>query len=66
MGSQWELIVNFLQYLGVTIPLLLVGLLVFIFTTPYNEFRIIQNGKEAGDPQKVAAAKAVAYDLGES
>ncbi|WNQ11123.1 DUF350 domain-containing protein [Paenibacillus aurantius] len=64
MGSQWELIVNFLQYLGVTIPLLLVGLLVFIFTTPYNEFRIIQNGKEAGDPQKVAAAKAVAYDLG--
>lgn len=63
MTEQWDLILNFLAYLGVTLPLMAVGVLAFIFTTPYNEFRILRLGS-GGDPKQCAAAKAVAHDLG--
>jgi putative membrane protein len=62
--SQWESIVNFLIYLGVTVPLMGLGILFFNLTTPYNEFRLIRDGADLGDPSKVAASKAAAHDLG--
>ncbi|TVY08764.1 DUF350 domain-containing protein [Paenibacillus cremeus] len=62
--TQWAAIVNFLIYLGVTVPLMGVGLLFFNLTTPYSEFGLIRHGGEVTDPAKVAAGKAAAYDLG--
>lgn len=64
MAGQMDSILNFLVYLGVTLPLLGFGIIVFIFTTPYNEFAIMQEGGRTDDPRACAAAKAVAYDLG--
>ena len=65
MATQWESIVNFLIYLGVTLPLMGFGIFVFAITTPYSEFKLIRDGgAESGDPQKQAAAKAAAHDLG--
>jgi putative membrane protein len=62
--TQWNSIVNFLIYLCVTVPLLGVGILFFIFTTPYSEFKLIREGSDVTDPVKTGAAKAAAYDLG--
>jgi putative membrane protein len=64
MGSQWAYILNFFTYLAVTIPLLAFGIFVFLFTTPYKEYQLIADGANTDDPQKVAAAKAAAHDLG--
>ena len=64
MFAQWSNILNFLMYLGVTLPLLGVGIAVFLFTTPYKEFQLIRDGADTTDPQKAAAAKAAAHDLG--
>ena len=64
MFDQWSNILNFLMYLGVTLPLLGVGIAVFLFTTPYKEFQLIRDGADTTDPQKAAAAKAAAHDLG--
>lgn len=55
---------NFLAYLGVTLPLIAFGVFVFMFTTPYKEYQLIKAGADTSDPQKAAAAKAVAHDLG--
>jgi len=41
-----------------------VGIAVFLFTTPYKEFQLIRDGADTTDPQKAAAAKAAAHDLG--
>ncbi|MDP4128110.1 MAG: DUF350 domain-containing protein [Bacillota bacterium] len=57
-------LINFLEYLGVSIPLMIVAVMLFSFTTPYKEFQIIAAGDELEDPRKVAAAKAVAFDIG--
>jgi putative membrane protein len=54
---------NFLMYLGVALPILIVGILVFIYTTPYPEYRLIQEGSNTSDPHKKDAAKAAAHDL---
>jgi putative membrane protein len=62
--TQWNSIVNFLIYLGVTVPLMGVGILFFVFTTPYSEFKLIRDGGDMTDPVKVGAARAAAYDLG--
>jgi putative membrane protein len=51
------------MYLGIAIPIVIVGILVFIYTTPYREYRLIQDGAAVDDPQKIAAAKAAAHDL---
>lgn len=64
METQWDYLLNFLTYLGVTVPILGVGILVFAFTTPYKEFQLIKDGAQTEEPQKVAAAKAAAHDLG--
>jgi len=62
--TQVNSIVNFLMYLGTTVPLLGLGLLFFIFTTPYSEFKLIREGGDLSDPVKANAARAAAYDLG--
>lgn len=64
MLTEWGSFLNFLLYLGVCIPLFLLGILVFFLTTPYKEFQLIREGGELGDPQKVAASKAASLDLG--
>jgi putative membrane protein len=64
MEMQFEGFLNFLLYLVVTLPLLGFGLLVFAFTTPYKEFKLISEGANTDDPQKINAAKAAAHDLG--
>lgn len=58
------LFLNFLMYLGVTIPLLLIGIFFFTRTTPFPEFKLIFDGDELEDRLKVAAANAAAIDLG--
>jgi putative membrane protein len=64
MGNQWASIVNFLIYLGISLPLLGVGIFLFLRTTPYNEFQIISGGADISDQHKVLAAQATAYDIG--
>lgn len=64
MFAQWPNILNFLMYLGVTLPLLGVGIAVFLITTPYREFQLIRDSADTTDSQKMAAAKAAAHDLG--
>ena len=57
-------LINFLMYLGVTIPLMVFSVMLFSFTTPYKEFEIMSLGDDLENPRKVAAAKAVAFDIG--
>jgi putative membrane protein len=64
VSEQWDSISNFLMYLGVTLPILAIGIGIFMLVTPYKEYAIIREGASAKDPQKMAAAKAVAHDLG--
>lgn len=59
--AYWPSVGNFLTYLGVSLPLLLLGMIVFKATTPYNEAELLRNGGESG---KSEGAQAVAYDLG--
>lgn len=63
MAEQWNLILDFLVYLVVSLPIMGFGLMVFMLTTPYPEFKLMRGGS-SGDPVKVAAAKASALDLG--
>lgn len=58
------LLLNFLKYLGVTLPLMAFAVFLFTLTTPYREFKIMFDGDVLEDPLKVASAKAVALDLG--
>lgn len=64
MLNQWDSIANFLLYLGVSVPLFLLGIFIFFLTTPYREIVLIREGAELEDPQKIAAAKSAAFDLG--
>ncbi len=64
MASQWANIMNFLLYLGISLPILGLGVYLFMLTTPYNENKLIAGGAEFGDQQKVLAAQATAWDIG--
>ena len=57
-------LINFLMYLGISIPVMLFSVFLFTLTTPYKEFQIIALGDDLENPRKVAAAKAVAFDIG--
>ncbi|KGK90005.1 membrane protein [Desulfosporosinus sp. HMP52] len=57
-------LMNFLMYLGVTIPLMIISMALFSLTTPYKEFKILADGDDLDNLRKVSAAKAVAFDLG--
>jgi putative membrane protein len=63
MGNQWANITNFLIYLGVSLPLLGLGIYLFMLTTPYKEMRLIAAGDD-DDPRTAKAAQAAACDLG--
>jgi putative membrane protein len=63
LNGQLDSLLNFLMYLGVALPIVIIGILVFIYTTPYREYRLIQDGAATNDPQKIAAAKAASHDL---
>lgn len=58
------LLLNFLAYLAVTLPLVLLGIFLFTKTTPYPEFKLLFEGDELHEVKKVAASKAVSFDLG--
>lgn len=64
MNEQLSNLLNFLMYLGVTLPMLLFGIFVFMVTTPYNEYKLIREGADTDDLRKINAAKAAAHDLG--
>lgn len=63
MGLQWANLMNFLVYLGISLPLLGLGVWVFMASTPYKEFQIISEGG-AENPNKAASSIAAASVLG--
>ncbi|SDZ20566.1 DUF350 domain-containing protein [Thermoactinomyces sp. DSM 45892] len=61
--TQWDAFINFFTYLGISIPILVLGVVVFAVTTPYPEFQMLKEASQMDDASKVAAGKAAAYDL---
>lgn len=62
--QQWSSFVNFLTYLVVSIPLLLIGIKIFMLQTPYDEMKMIQDAACCDKTAKDEAGIAVAHDLG--
>jgi len=62
--QQWSSFVNFLTYLVVSIPLLLIGIKIFMLQTPYDEMKMIQDAACCDKTVKDEAGIAVAHDLG--
>ena len=62
--QQWSSFVNFLTYLVVSIPLLLIGIKIFMLQTPYDEMKIIQDAACCDKTAKDEAGIAIAHDLG--
>jgi putative membrane protein len=62
--QQWSSFVNFLIYLVVAVPLLLIGIKIFMWQTPYNEMQIIKEAASCDTSIKDEAGMAVAHDLG--
>ena len=62
--QQWSSFVNFLTYLVVAIPLLLIGIKIFMLQTPYNEMKMIQEAASCDKTEKDEAGIAIAHDLG--
>lgn len=62
--QQWSSFVNFLTYLVVSIPLLLIGIKIFMWQTPYNEMELIRNAACCDQSVKDEAGIAAAHSLG--
>ena len=62
--QQWSSFVNFLTYLVVAIPLLLIGIRIFMWQTSYNEIKIIRDAACKDNDIKDEAGVAVAHSLG--
>ena len=62
--QQWSSFINFLTYLVVSIPLLLIGIKIFMWQTAYNEMKLIQEAACCDHTVKDEAGIAVAHDLG--
>ena len=62
--QQWSSFVNFLTYLVVSIPLLLIGIKIFMLQTPYDEMKMIQDAACCDKTAKDEAGIAIAHDLG--
>lgn len=62
--QQWSSFVNFLTYLVVAIPLLLIGIKIFMLQTPYDEMKMIQEAACCDHSAKDEAGIAIAHDLG--
>jgi putative membrane protein len=61
--QQWSSFVNFLTYLVVSIPLLLIGIKIFMWQTSYDEMAMIRDAADS-DVIKDEAGIAVAHSLG--
>jgi len=61
--QQWSSFVNFLIYLVVSIPLLLIGIKIFMWQTSYDEMRMIRDAA-GSDTIKDEAGIAAAHSLG--
>lgn len=62
--QQWTSFANFLIYLVVSLPLLLLGIRIFVWQTSYNEMDIIRDAACKDNDIKDEAGIAVAYCLG--
>ena len=62
--QQWSSFVNFLIYLVVSVPLLLIGIKIFMWQTPYNEMQVIKEAASCDTDIKDEAGIAVAHSLG--
>lgn len=62
--QQWSSFMNFLTYLVVAIPLLLIGIKIFMWQTAYNEMHVIRDAASADNDIKDEAGIAVAHSLG--
>ena len=62
--QQWSSFVNFLIYLVVAIPLLLIGIKIFMWQTPYDEMQMIRDAACCDHSVKDEAGMAVAHSLG--
>ena len=62
--QQWSSFVNFLTYLVVAIPLLIIGIKIFMWQTPYNEMQIIRDAVHTDNDLTEDAGIAVAHSLG--
>lgn len=64
MEGQCVNLINLLIYLAISLPILGIGIFLFIRLTPFKEAQLIGEGDEIDSPRKVAAAQAAAYTLG--
>ena len=62
--QQWSSFVNFLIYLVVSVPLLLIGIKIIMWQTPYNEMEVIKDAACCDTSDKDEAVTAVAHSLG--
>jgi putative membrane protein len=62
--QQWSSFSNFLLYLVVSIPLLLIGIKIFMWQTPYKEMEIIRDAACSENDINDEAGVAVAHSLG--
>ena len=62
--QQWSSFVNFLAYLVVSIPLLILGVKIFMWQTPYDEMQIIRDAFHDDNDLREDAGVAVAHCLG--
>ena len=62
--QQWSGFVNFLTYLVVAIPLLLIGIKIFMWQTAYDEIAIIRDAASKDNDIHDEAGIAVAHSLG--
>lgn len=61
---QWASFVNFLIYLVVSIPLLMLGVRIFMWQTSFNEMQIIRDAASKDNDIHDEAGIAVAWCLG--
>jgi len=62
--QQWSSFVNFLTYLVVSVPLLLIGIRIFMWQTAYDEIAIIRDAARKDNDIEEEAGIAVAHSLG--
>ena len=62
--QQWSSFVNFLIYLVVSIPLLLIGIKIFMWQTSYNEMQVIRDAASCDNSINDEAGIAAAHSLG--
>ena len=62
--QHWTNFGNFFVYLIVSIPLLLIGIKIFMWQTPFREMDIIRDASSQDNDIKDEAGLAVAYSLG--